>query len=40
MNPKTEGRGDPFIQPDGSTFTERRRLLVGGDLVRALAAAP
>lgn len=32
-NSKTEGRGDPSVQPDGSTFTERRRLLVGGDLV-------
>jgi len=32
-NPKTEGRGDPFVQPDGSAFTERRRLLMGGDLV-------
>jgi hypothetical protein len=32
-NPKTEDRGGVFVQPDGSTFTERRRLLVGGDLV-------
>ena len=32
-NPKTEGRGDPLIQPDGSIFTERRRFLLGGDLV-------
>jgi hypothetical protein len=32
-NPRTEGRGDPLVQLDGSTFTERRRLLVGGDLV-------
>jgi hypothetical protein len=32
-NPKEQDRGGIFVQPDGSTFTERRRLLVGGDLV-------
>ena len=32
-NPKTEGRGDPLVQPDGSTFTERRRFLLGADLM-------
>ena len=33
FNPNTQGRGDAFIQPDGSAFTEQRRILVGGDLV-------
>jgi uncharacterized protein YoxC len=33
FNPRTEGRGDSIIQPDGSTLTERRRLVLGGDLV-------
>jgi len=33
FNPRTEGRGDPLVQPDGSTLTERRRLLLGADLV-------
>jgi hypothetical protein len=33
FNPRADGRGDVFVQPDGSIFTERRRLLVGGDLV-------
>jgi hypothetical protein len=33
FNPRTEGRGDPFVQPDGSTLTERRRLVVAADLV-------
>lgn len=32
-NPKTKGRGDPLVQPDGSTFTERERRLGGVDLV-------
>jgi hypothetical protein len=32
-NPKTEDRGGVFIQPDGSTLTERRRLVLGADLV-------
>lgn len=32
-NPKTEDRGGVFVQPDGSTLTERRRLVVAGDLV-------
>jgi hypothetical protein len=32
-NPSEEDRGGVIVQPDGSTFTERRRLLVGGDLV-------
>ncbi len=35
FNPKTQGRGDALVQPDGSTFNERRRLVVGGDLVLA-----
>jgi uncharacterized coiled-coil protein SlyX len=33
FNPKTEGRGAPVVQPDGSTLTESRRLFVGGDLL-------
>jgi hypothetical protein len=32
-NPNEEDRAGVIVQPDGSTFTERRRLLVGGDLV-------
>jgi uncharacterized protein YoxC len=32
-NPRTQDRGGVFVQPDGSTLTERRRLLLGGDLV-------
>ena len=32
-NPKTQGLGDPFLQPNGSTFTERERRLLGADLV-------
>jgi hypothetical protein len=35
FNPKTQDRGGVFVPPDGSTFTERRRLVVGGDLVLA-----
>jgi hypothetical protein len=31
-NPKTNGLSDAFVQPDGSTLTERKRLLVGADL--------
>jgi uncharacterized coiled-coil protein SlyX len=31
-NPKTMDRGGPIPQPDGSTFTERERRLVGADL--------
>jgi uncharacterized coiled-coil protein SlyX len=31
-NPKTIDRGGPLPQPDGSTFTERERRLVGADL--------
>lgn len=33
FNPKTQDRGGVFVQPDGSTLTERRRLLLGADLV-------
>ncbi len=33
FNPRTDGRGDILVQPDGSTFTERRRLVLGTDLV-------
>jgi uncharacterized coiled-coil protein SlyX len=33
FNPRTDGRGDVFVQPDGSIYTERRRLLVGADMV-------
>ncbi len=33
FNPKTKDRGGALVQPDGSTLTERRRLLLGGDLV-------
>ena len=32
-NPQTQGRGEPFVEPNGTTFTEQRRLLLGGDLV-------
>ena len=32
LNPSTNDRGGLLIQPDGSTLTEHRRLLVGGDL--------
>ena len=32
-NPKTLDRGGPLAQPDGRTFTERERRLVGTDLV-------
>ena len=32
-NPRTQDRGGVFVQPDGSTLTERRRLLLGADLV-------
>jgi hypothetical protein len=35
FNPETNGRGDALVEPDGSTFTERRRLVLGGDLVLA-----
>jgi hypothetical protein len=35
FNPRTEGRGDPLIQPDGSTLTERRRFVLGADSVLA-----
>jgi hypothetical protein len=31
-NPHEQDRGGVFVQPDGSTFTERRRLVVGADL--------
>jgi hypothetical protein len=31
-NPKTEDRGGVFVQPDGSTLTERRRVVVGADV--------
>ena len=31
-NPKTQDHGGPFPQPDGNTFTERERRLVGADL--------
>jgi hypothetical protein len=33
LNPNTNDRGGLLIQPDGSTLTERRRLVVAGDLV-------
>ncbi len=33
FNPRADGRGGVFVQPDRSTFTERRRLLLGADLV-------
>ena len=32
-NPNTNDRGGALVQPDGSTFTERERRLVGADLV-------
>jgi len=32
-NPKTLDRGGPLAQPDGSTFTERERRLLGTDVV-------
>ena len=32
-NPNEQDRGGVFVQPDGSTLTERRRLVVGADLV-------
>jgi len=32
-NPDTDGRGDPFVQADGSTLIERERRLVGADFV-------
>ncbi len=32
-NPKTIDRGGAFLQPDGGTFTERERRLVGTDFV-------
>jgi hypothetical protein len=32
FNPKTEGLGDPILQPNGSMFTERKRLLLGTDI--------
>ncbi|HET6513735.1 MAG TPA: hypothetical protein VFG09_01125 [Thermodesulfovibrionales bacterium] len=31
-NPRTNGRGGPLLQPDGSTLTERERRLVGADV--------
>ncbi len=31
-NPNTIDHGGPLLQPDGSTFTERKRRLVGADL--------
>ena len=33
FNPKTEDRGGALLQPDGSTFTEHERRLLGADLV-------
>jgi len=35
FNPTTMDRGGALLQPDGSTFTERKRRLVGADLVLA-----
>jgi len=32
-NPDTDGRGDPIVQANGSTLTERERRLVGADFV-------
>jgi hypothetical protein len=32
-NPKEQDRGGVFVQPDGSILTERRRLVVGTDLM-------
>ena len=32
-NPKEIDRGGVFVQPDGSTLTERRRLVLGADLM-------
>ena len=34
-NPKTTDRGGAFLQPDGSSFTERERRLLGADFVFA-----
>jgi len=33
FNPKEIDRGGVFVQPDGSTLTERRRLVLGADLM-------
>jgi len=33
LNPKEIDRGGVFVQPDGSTLTERRRLVLGADLM-------